>query len=239
MDQKINGHTAAYLKRKAKNIKKLQQVPHAKALDLAAASVGFSNWKDFINRSEAEAKRRNRAAPLPKISQVDSRRVDQAGSGEMNPYRKLLIAATNELLNRGLITLQGKEGLYPHVDKGHVFVDLFGYPSVVLWDDIGFEELRISVWWKYDHSLHPQANLTGNTRESFSQSLPLASRLLYKKFVGVTVSCWLERRTGKHLQGKNQEGLFNIYTRKQEKAQLKNLPFPTPEGFKAEGKFFI
>jgi hypothetical protein len=239
MDQIINGHTAAYLKRKAKTIKKLQQVPHSKALDVAANAAGFSNWKDFIKKSNSGYNKGNKITTSFNTSDIGNGVVDQSASRKMNPFRKLLIASTNELLDRGLITLQGKDGKYSHPGEGHIFVDLYGYPSVILWDDIGFEELRISVWWKYDHSMHPQANLCGNTRERFNMSSPLASRNLYRKFVGVTVSGWLERRTSKHLQGKNQEALFDIYTRKGEKTELTDLPPLIPKGFQAEGKFFI
>lgn len=239
MDQKVNGYTAAFLKRKAKNIKKIQQVPHYQALDMAAAPVGFSNWKDFVNKSEVEAKRKNKIVdPVSPLVSVLSVSVKE-GSRKIDPYRKLLIAATNELLQRGLITLESKSGIYSHESKGHVLLDLFGFPSVVLWDDIGFEELRISVWWKYDHSLHPQANLTGNSREKFSMSSPLAARPYYKKFVGVTASAWLERRTGKHLQGENRDKIFDIYTRKGELTEIEKLPCLQPKGFLAEGKFFF
>jgi hypothetical protein len=239
MDQKINGYTAAFLKRKAKTIKKLQQVPHSKALDLAANAAGFSNWKDFIKKSSSVRNKGNKITTSFNTLFRGNGVADQLASGKMNPFRKLLIASTNELLDRGLITLERKDGKYSHPDDGHLFVDLFGYPSVILWDDIGFEELRISVWWKYDHSMHPQASLTGNARERFSMSSPLASRNLYRKFVGVTVSGWLERRTSRHLQGKNQEALFDIYTRRGEKTGLADLPPVIPKGFQAEGKFFI
>lgn len=37
-----------YLKRKAKYIAKNRNVPHHEALDLAAQSFGFSNWKHFL-----------------------------------------------------------------------------------------------------------------------------------------------------------------------------------------------
>jgi len=95
------------------------------------------------------------------------------------------------------------------------------------------------VWWKYDHSRHPQAELGGSSREQFKTSLPLAKKQHYPKFVGVTVSGWLERKTGKHLQGKGQKGLFDVYTRRGEKEILKSLSDPSPSGFKAEGKFFL
>ncbi|ACU60486.1 hypothetical protein [Chitinophaga pinensis] len=239
MDQKVNGYTAAYIKRKAKSIKKIQQVPHYEALDMAAASVGFSNWKDFVNKYEVEVKRKNKSIDLASPSVSVPGESVKGSSLKIDPYRKLLIAATNELLQRGLITLESKSGSYSHEPKGHVLLDLFGFPSVVLWDDIGFEELRISVWWKYDHSSHPQANLTGNSREKFSMSSPLAARAYYKKFVGVTASAWLERRTGKHLQGKNRDKIFDIYTRNGELAEMEKLPYPYPKGFRAQGKFFF
>lgn len=239
MGNKINGHTAAFLKRKAKNIKKLQQVPHDKALNLAAISVGFSNWKDFVNQAKASANTKKESVDNFDQFKESTSMPEVYVGNKMNPYRKLLIAATNELLDRGLITLNGKGGAYSHAEDGHLFLDLFGYPSVVLWSDIGFEELRITVWWKYNHALHPQANLSGNAQEKFSMSSPLASRHLYKNFVGLTVSAWLERRTGKHLQGKNQDSLFDIYTRKGEKTALEKLHCPKPKGFLAEGKFFM
>ncbi|MCF6404459.1 hypothetical protein L3C95_16295 [Chitinophaga filiformis] len=239
MDQKINGYTAAFLKRIAKNIKKTQQVRHHEALDMAAIFVGFSNWKDFINKFEVEAKRRKKnvdlASPLVSVHSESAKSSTQ----KIDPYRKLLITATNELLQRGLITLQSQSGSYLHEPKGHVLLDLYGFPSVVLWNDIGFEELRITVWWKYNHALHPQANLTGNARENFSLSSPLASRIHYKKFVGVTASAWLERRTGKHLQGRNREKVFDVYTRNGELSEMEKLPCPKPNGFRAEGKFFF
>jgi hypothetical protein len=239
MGNKINGHTAAFIKRRAKNIKKLQQVPHAKALDLAAISVGFSNWKDFVNQSKASAKTGRESIDNLDQSKKSTSKPKVFFGKKMNPYRKLIIAATNELLDWSLITLDGKDGKYSHAEDGHVFLDLFGYPSIVLWRDIGFEELQITVWWKYNHDLHPQANLSGNSREKFHMSSPLAKRHSYKNFVGVTVSAWLERRTGKHLQGKNQEALIDIYTRKGEKQALEKFPCPKPRGFLAEGKFFM
>lgn len=156
---------------------------------------------------------------------------------KVNPYRKLLIDAVNELLTRNLISLdasidRGKE-------DGHIFLDILGYPSVVLWSDIGYEELRISVWWKYNHSLHPQANLTGDHKEKFNCSSPLANRLHFKKFVGITASGWLERKEGKYLQGRNYGGIVDLYTRKGEKDELQKVPAPKPKGFQIEGKVHI
>ena len=160
----------------------------------------------------------------------------------MNAHRKLLIYGLNELLSKKLISLTPKGEINSEHDEdenGHVFVDLLGYPSVILWSNAGFQELRISVWWKYDHSRHPQANLTGNAKESFVTSGPLAKRQHYKRFVGVTASAWLERKDGKWLQGEGSRAIFDIYTRSGEKAVLEKLPIPKPNGYKAEGQVYI
>lgn len=158
----------------------------------------------------------------------------------MYPHRKLLIVGINELLSRDLITLETKESdIEKQNDKGHIFVEIAGHPSVILWEDIGFDEFRVSVWWKYNHDKHPQANLAGNARENFRTSEPLAKRSQYRNFVGVTVSGWLERRTGKYLMGKGRRGLTGLYTRKDDKLELEKLPIPKPNGYLPEGKFIM
>jgi hypothetical protein len=160
----------------------------------------------------------------------------------MDSHRKILIYGINELLSRKLITLNPPgeySSAFEENEKGHHFVDLLNYPSVILWSNVGFQELRVSVWWKYDHSLHPQAELTGNAKENFLTAQPLAKRQHYKKFVGVTVSGWLERKDSKHLQGKQREALFDIYTRAGEKDEMEKFPIPKPAGYKAEGQFYI
>jgi len=152
----------------------------------------------------------------------------------MDSHRKLLVLATNELLKRNLISLDSEEDA-----RGHVMATIAGENAVIMWRGIGWGELEISVWWKYDHAHHPQANLEGNAREEFKTSSPLAKRQHYPKFVGVTVSGWIERKTTKHLQGKKHDSLFAVYTRRGEKETLDALPDPIPDGFKAEGKFFM
>lgn len=154
----------------------------------------------------------------------------------MDELRKLLVLGTNDLLERGLIELEGPS-TSNHDDGGHVHTTIAGEPSVVMWSNIGHEELRISVWWKYKHELHPQKDMEGNYRESFSCSLPLAKGSKFPKFVGVCASGWLERKVGKYLQGKKREGIFDTYIRRGELAELKKLPLPEPKGFAPQGKF--
>ena len=156
----------------------------------------------------------------------------------MDPLRKLIVLGTNELLARGLIQLDGPS-TDDRDDDGHVFVEIGGRPSAVLWSNIGFEELRISVWWNYDHSKHPQAEMEANFRESFSCTTPLAARTKYPIFVGARASAWLERRSGKYLQGKGRDYIFDTYVRRGELSRLQKLPIPVPMGYAAEGRFHL
>lgn len=220
MNRKIISHTADYIKRQAKSIKKKEGISHTKALDQSAVICGYNSWSHFLNSNKGiyQSTLSNKLQPKT-----------------MNPHRKLLVAAVNQLLDEKLISLDGEDENYS--DTGHIITEIFGYTTAIMWANIGFEELRISVWWKYDHSLHPQANLTGNSRENFTTEKPLAKRQHYKKFVGVVASGWLERKDGKCIQGKNNRAIFEIYTRKGEKEELEGISDPQPNGFKSEGKF--
>lgn len=235
MNQKINGHTSDFLKRQAKKIVKQQNIPHYQALEKAAINAGFDNWKHFLNLSKDTSlsvqKIKNRKLELSSSEKSQSFK-------KINPYRNLLVAAINELLKNDLISLDSNTDNKSKKDR-HSFVTLLGFPSVIIWHDAGYEELKISVWWKYDHSNHPQANLTGNSRENFNLTSPLAKRQHYKKFVGILASGWLERKTGKYIQGKNNESIFDVYTRNGEKAALEKLPVQKPNNFEIEGKFYF
>ena len=155
-----------------------------------------------------------------------------------DPYRNLLVAAINKLIEEKYISLD-LEGINQLEEKGHVVLELFKHNSVILWSNRGFGELLISVWWKYDHSKHPQANLEGNQRENFSSPEPLAKKDHYRKFVGVVASCWLERKNNKHIQGKNREHITVDYTRKGELEILKELPTQKPNGYDISGPFYL
>lgn len=228
MKQKPKEHNVEYLKRLAKTIKKQLNIPYHQALDSVAVKIGYSNWKHFLNKKgevkiTLPSKRNNTIKPLSK-------------NGQLNPYRNLLVAAVNKLIAGKHITLD-PSNVDPETENGHIFINLFGHPSVILWSNGGFDELLIAVWWKYDHSKHPQANLEGNAKENFNLREPLANKLHYKKFVGVVSSCWLERRNGKYLQGENQDYIAIIYRRKGELANLKEIPAQKPIGYKSSGPF--
>ncbi len=158
----------------------------------------------------------------------------------MNPYRKLLVLGINKLLSEGLISLAAT-GAERRNDQeaGHVISYVAGAPTVISWSNVGHDELRVSVWWNYDESGHPQANMAGAFREQLQTSAPLAKRPHYPKFVGAVVSGSLERKTGPFLQGKGREGLFDLYVRRGDRAALDALADPKPKGFAAEGKVFL
>lgn len=230
MKQKTNEHNVEYIKRLAKKIKREQNITHHQALEIAAVNLGFSNWKHFL---------RNARENINNLSSKDNIAVQPLLENKKNdPYRNLLVAAVNKLIEEKHISLI-LEDVNEEREKGHIFLELFKHNSVIIWRNIGFGELSISVWWKYDHSKHPQANLEGSYRESFRSSEPLANKSHYRKFVGVAASCWLERLTGKYIQGKNRRGIFDIYTRKGELEILKELPIQKPKGYEISGRFHL
>ncbi len=151
----------------------------------------------------------------------------------MDKHRKLVILGLNKLLSQNLISLTPTKG---EAKSGYIFAELAGHSSVVMWQDIGHDEIRISVWWKYAHNKHPHANLTGASQEKFNTSKPLCRSTHYPKFIGVAVSAWLERKTGKYLQGHGHDRLFAIYTRKGEQSALAALPEVAPQGYAAESQ---
>jgi hypothetical protein len=155
-----------------------------------------------------------------------------------DPYLNLLVAATNKLIEEKHISL-ALEGINQREDKGHIFTELFNYNSVIIWRNIGFGELLISVWWKYDNSKHPQVGLEGELKENFTLPNPLAKKIYYRKFVGVVVSCWLERKDSKHIQGKNRKHISVHYSRRGELEVLKELPEQKPNGYEVAGKFYL
>lgn len=156
----------------------------------------------------------------------------------MDGYRKLLILAVNEAVRQGKISLDAPASDAPTDENGHLFTELAGFPSVVIWSSINVGELRISVWWDYDHSRHPQAESLGNARETFTSAEPLAKRSAYSKFVGATASAWLERKTGKYIQGYGKDNIIYTYLRTNMREKLRAIPDPKPVGYGAEGKFF-
>lgn len=159
-------------------------------------------------------------------------------ASDMNPYRKLLVHGVNELIKLKKIKLDDEP---THEESKNLYCEcvIYGYKSIVVCNEISHGEIQVSVWWKYNHDKHPQANSIGRSKESFNLSSPLAKRSHYPKFVGIVCSAWLERKTNKHLQGTGNEFIHDRYTRKGELNELKRLSNPVPNGFEVEGKIFL
>lgn len=149
----------------------------------------------------------------------------------MNPYRKVLVLAANHLIETGKLDLNEQADV-----TGNLQTLIAGRNTAINWAGIGCGETRIAVWWDYDHSKHPQADLEGNSRENFKTSAPLAKRQHYPKFVGIVVSGWLEREQGKYLQGRGADFLPEKYARRGALAEIEALPDPVPLGYAAEGR---
>ena len=147
----------------------------------------------------------------------------------MTPLRRLLVLGVNHLLDLDLITLS-QELDERYAERGHVFARLAGENSVVIWANAGYGEINVGVWWNYCHERHPQANLQEPYRERFCSPSPLARRMHFRKFVGVTVGGHLERRDGKFFQGKRTGGLQS-YIRRGEHLALASISDPEPKGF--------
>lgn len=157
----------------------------------------------------------------------------------MNPLRKLLVHGLNAAVSEGRISLAYPgEGKTNPADDGFMATTLCGHPAIVRWNDGGHGEMQVSVWWKYDHSRHPQADSPGTSMERFRTTLPLAKRQHYPKFVGVAVSAWLERQNGPYLQGHGADHL-DAYVRRGEQQALDALPEVSPVGYGAEGRFHL
>lgn len=229
MKQVTSNENVEYLKRLAKKIKKEQKITHQKSLDIVAKNKGYNNWKHFLNFTKT-----NHTAPLKKDIISNDTLLKNA---KIDPRRNLLVGAINYLLSNNHISLD-ISNINSEEENGHVLVNLFGHNTAILWSNMGFDELLISVWWKYNHKKHPQANLEGRSKESFSSREPLAKKQYYKNFVGVVTSCWLERRSGKFIQGKNQEHIAKIYTRSGELKFLKEIPQQIPIGYESYGPIF-
>ena len=225
----------SFLQRKAKLVKKQFSVKHTEALNIVSKELGFHNFKHYQHQLKNENK-----------LVVDATRFSSSPEKQENlnstifnkyPLRFLLHHGISELIKRGKVNLEFDPKIKE--EDGYIFLDLFGHPSVLIWRHIGFEEVEVTVWWKYDHQNHPQKDSKGNARESFNGGEPLAQKSKFKDFVGVVVLGWLERKTGKYLMGKGNKGICKHYARKGEVELLRQINFELSSDFDFEGKVFV
>lgn len=71
MYNKPNKHTSAFLKRKAKQLRKSSGITHAQALDIVVNEHGYKNWKHFLaNNTDNNPLRTNRVIGRPNVPMV-------------------------------------------------------------------------------------------------------------------------------------------------------------------------
>ncbi len=152
----------------------------------------------------------------------------------MNRHRKLLAEGLGQAIDQGLISIEApKDDGYTN-ESGRALLSIAGRPSMFIWESIGHGELKISIWWDYDHSKNPAAD-----RECFSTSGPLAKKARYPEFVGAIASAHLERKTGLYIQGYGPEGMFDTYFRRGERDIIDRFATLRPEAFRSEGEFLL
>lgn len=152
----------------------------------------------------------------------------------MDIFRKLLVLGLSEAVRKGPLHLQMPNCGVPNGDPQIVNVDILGKPSLFIWNEIDALEVRIAVWWDYDHFSNPVSN-----QEPFFGAGPLAHKRQYPNFVGATASGWLERKAGLYIQGFGRDGIIHTYLRRDMREMLVEMPDPQPLGFQPEGRFYF
>ena len=145
----------------------------------------------------------------------------------------LTVLALNEAIRRGVVDLAGRSDA-GNRQQEYFTAEIGGKNTVIMCSDIGHDELRISVWWDYVHDMHPRKDA-----EKFMTSTPLAKKHNFSGFVGACVSCWLERKTGKYIMGRDGNHLFDMYVRVSSAKALSSLPAEKPLGFETGGQFYF
>ncbi len=176
----------------------------------------------------------------------------------------LLGHALNLLIKKRLIDMGSTED----ADSCYLECELIGKPTVINWSYISCGEIRVSVWWNFDKTKHPQhleggfknkvildglsdneqkkywgtnkgIFSTSNTVEKYQTDEPLAKKGKYKEFVGVLCSTWIERKDGKYLQTEGGRRIFGSYIRSRDKNELCIIPDCKPYGFSLDGRFHM
>ena len=176
----------------------------------------------------------------------------------------LLGHALNLLIKKGLVNMNSID----YADSDYLECELLGKPSVINWSYISHGEIRLSVWWNFDKTKHPQHleggyknrivldNLSdhekmkyagtkkgifsgGNSIERYQTETPLANENKYINFVGVLCSTWIERQDGKHLQTEGGQRIYSSYIRARDKKALCSIPDCRPLDFELAGRFYM
>jgi len=132
-------------------------------------------------------------------------------------WRNLMLASINEGLEQNIFGLDSGSG--PTANAPSYEFSIAGLPVIAHAFDIGFDEIRINAIV----SLYDQRT-----------DLVLAGNITSFWFGDAVATGWLERRTGKWLQ--TSSPLFRC---RREVSQLLANVTVKPNGYLAEGKFFL
>jgi hypothetical protein len=174
--------------------------------------------------------------------------------------KHLLGHALNLLINEGRIDMNSTDGGEPDFLE----CQLLGKPTIINWAYVGYGEIRMSVWWNFNKTKHPQhleggfkdkiivdhlprheqlnyignkkgVFSNGNTVEKYVTDTPLARKATYINFVGVCCSTWVERKDGKYLQTGGGKHIVGSYIRLRDREALCSIPDCKPLGFELSG----
>ncbi|HBH4799560.1 TPA: hypothetical protein KTG77_004847 [Escherichia coli] len=147
---------------------------------------------------------------------------------------KPMVIALNAAIRAGRINLNGKSE--DTDSKGFMRTDIDGMPTVINWTDNGYDELRVSVW--VDYRPDEVARFRSRYKPDLSPetALPREDRLLFRHFVMICCSCYLERKTGKFIIGTEGNRLFGKYIRDDAPERISDIEDEEPEGYDLFGK---
>lgn len=153
-------------------------------------------------------------------------------------FRKLLVLSVNHLVTEKNFSLIASATDFQPV-CGWTQASVAGYPSIIIWKEGESAQIQVSLWWNYDHAANPLSRAGKRKSETFDTTQPVAPKDQYSKFIGGTVSGWIERQSGIFLQGVDRQGLFDTYLRRDMFEILDMLSVPRALGYRAEGKFYL
>ncbi|HGJ5880554.1 MAG TPA: hypothetical protein ACHBZ9_16260 [Arsenophonus nasoniae] len=145
---------------------------------------------------------------------------------------KLMVIALNEAIKSGHFDLNGRSA-DDRTKNRHGYHELIiaGRRTIINWFDLGYDELRISVWWNYQPEMIPAKSK--RFVESFPPrySMPQVYRPFFKYILWACGSCHFERRTGKFIYGKEGSQFFDIYINENATFYLDEIPSEEPQGY--------
>lgn len=251
-----SGRTVARCKQDAKQLVKELKLSNSpmtlsEALNKVAEQNGLNvSWDKALKQLQKDT--------------IDSTIIERSLKNPKLAQTHLLGHALNRLVNKNLIDMGSTEDAEP----GFLECELEGKPTIINWHYAGYGEIRLSVWWNFDKTRHPQhleggyrdkvlldelpeseqrkywgtnkgIYSTSNSVEKYQTAEPLAKKSRYRDFIGVLCSTWVERKDGKYLQTEKGNRISSSYIRKADKEALCNVSDCIPNGFSLTGKFHM